>query len=364
MIRLAFAILRLEGIFSVLLNTPPSITHFEFDTILFSDDHEWDLDSFESLRESRKRSRTLFIYSDLVRIAMSKTGTLPKLNVRNYKIILGAFQDPIYRANRNRNAAAVRSKMLAARNERLNKEEELCILEINTSTEKAEREALVQSLEKWRHGFANVINPGANILNKNEISLYVTSLVLWHFSMLRLHADLYDLQNAAGRPEDHTQSLIRAKTYNDSQSIRTSLVHGVCIQKLVHDVLTGSAGIGISGLDIFVPIALFQAALVTWGATLRLTPCTRCEPCDGWLSNTTLNDDRDLSQFTYDSKEVMKFIDNGGRASIGGIPVCKCRIPELLSLFQQDLNCIGQLWGIGTQLSAVLANLPPIPGDM
>lgn len=199
---LAFGMLRAEAFMSVLFNRKPSISYEEIDLALPDASDLTDvLDSERTRGGSRSRrshSNQLF-FSDLVRILLEEDEILPVLGPADAEALIFGLQHEVWRFSHDPKVFLRLMKRRRPSHDRPAKRVDM-FDHLDCSSRKmrllvGDYERLVQALHRWKQTMSQI--QISNPLSTNNRTTYLSGLVLYDLSFLRLTAPLETIQQMA-----------------------------------------------------------------------------------------------------------------------------------------------------------------------
>lgn len=206
---------------------------------------------------------------------------------------------------------------------------------------------IVDILEQWREGFALLSRTTSGPSRQVSSARMLSSLLMWHLSIIRLETDLDLVQTVGGAmrlsQERRREKFGKLEVWAKTRSGRISVWHAIEIWSLWNEY-TESDIVG----EPFAAIGLFQSAVVLWAFV-------NTGVNDGWFSDVSHPFELTGSFVSGTGPEA--WIRDGGPATFTNIALSSSQRSNLILPFRQLLS---RPWLAGTvseRLAILLAFL-------
>ncbi|WPB04494.1 uncharacterized protein RHO25_009140 [Cercospora beticola] len=266
---LAFGIMRAETFMSVLFNKKPLISYEEINLPLPSPNHAREVFHAISGSESVAEQRTEMLFSDLVRIALDEDEVLPALKPVDVELLLFGLQHEVWRFSHDpdifkRLIQTARPVLTAAESGLKSAPDHLDCTGRRMRSLQNDYLRVIKALDKWKAALTHC--QLSHSLPENR-SIYLSALILYELSFLRLCAPLNSIQQTAYRLHEPSASDtavaedITAWTF--TPEAREAIHHARIIWQML-DTETSRSEKTQAKYNILALIALHHTAALVW----------------------------------------------------------------------------------------------------
>ena len=360
--RLAYGIMRAETFISVLLNTKPLVDYEQINLELLASDHIWTSKSstsevlLDAIKQDHKFGNGL-LFSDLVRIALDHNEPLPLTKANGHELLLFGLQYGVWRFSHDPevffrlsgydetpdqacNGSVVATSNPANRGTNIgqqSRKDHLNFMVRKMIDLRQEKHRILHALEKWKHGLAN-----SQLLagqDGESRSIYLSCTLLYHLSLIRLHAPISILQQAAyelnGSADFKREIIEKIHRWARTPAANIAIENACAIWTLIKSE-TSRPQPEQARYNILALIGLHQAAVALW-------------------SYTSVNEASSVSLNMMQSDEGAPAAD---------LQLSRDNIEPLLTNFVQLYPKITPSWGLQSSFALVTKKMSkkPLPG--
>ncbi|KAI9733874.1 MAG: hypothetical protein M1834_002529 [Cirrosporium novae-zelandiae] len=302
--RLAFGILRIDVLVSILADTKPLISPEEINLELPCFDAAW-LNKFEQVKAfSQNAAPTThtaskkYLYSDLVQIAIDQDEALPALQPIEYELVLCGLQYSVWRFCHDPDLFIRLTGVDGSSDFNIETEDEMFAPPQHTSAEagqdnasknfdcsgetddlldfsrrkmnvlRSEKHRILFALRKWKQ---SLFSQGRAVESPRERGATLGSLLLYHLSFIRLYAPMDDLLSIALHLDDDDDEhyddkkllVDRATVWSKKPQADATLRHACAIWSLVNKELKRSLDCRAM-FNLLTLASLHRSAIVVW----------------------------------------------------------------------------------------------------